>query len=178
MSKPSFDIKVTAGPRGNGYADLHLMYNRLCLDSQGSFLFLWNDDVTMMTVGWDDMLAQHDDGRACYVTSKVADTRGRDSFLFPIVHRSYYEALGHFSRSPHNDTYIYSVFKPYPEAFRHADITVYHHALQIDDATGQDARKWWPKTKSDWDSRDVQEALAQDTIKLGELLKRQKGVGR
>jgi hypothetical protein len=158
--------------RGNGYADLHLMYNQLCQNAEGRFLFLWNDDALMLTNGWDRELVKHDDGKPCYLRSGISDGRGRDSHLFPIVHRSWYDTCGHFSMSPHNDTYIYNAFAPYPQLFRHTNITVRHNALEmLADTTSQEAQRWWPTTKKGWDSPEVQNALRSDITKLGELVK-------
>jgi hypothetical protein len=168
-----FDLGVIHGPRGNGYADLHLMYNRLCEVSKGRFLFLWNDDATMLTPGWDVEIGRHDDGKPCYVTSKLVDSRGRDNWLFPIVHRTWFEATGHFSMSPHNDTYVYNAFRPFPQLFRPSNVTIQHHALELikqNDQTSADAQKWWPTTKKDWDSPQVQQALASDIAKLRGLV--------
>jgi len=161
------------GPRGAGYADLHVMYNEMCHLATGRFLFLWNDDAIMLTPGWDLELARHDDGKLCYLTSGLHDGRGRDQFLFPIVHRSYYDVLGVFSRSAHNDTYVYSVFKHFPYTFRSTEITIQHDALQINDVTSMEAKSHWHHTKSHWDSLEVQQGLATDVARLGQWLKQQ-----
>jgi hypothetical protein len=171
------DLWTTAihGPRGNGYADLHLMYNDMCKQAMGRFLFLWNDDAEMLTPGWDREIARHDDGKPCYLTSGLVDGRGRDSFLFPLVHRSWYDTTGHFSMSAHNDTYVYNAFRPYPQLFRPTNISVKHNALDIlrgrKDLTSEEAMKWWPTTKATWNSPEVQHALARDIIILGQLVK-------
>lgn len=174
MNNPQLWSTVVHGPRGRGYADLHLMYNEMCVLARGRFLFLWNDDAEMLTPGWDLEIARHDDGKPCYLTSKLVDGRGRDEYLFPIVHRSWYDVTGHFSMSPHNDTYVVAAFKPYPQLFRPTEISVKHNALDLirqGDPTSEEARKWWPTTKAQWGSPEVQQALEADTVKLGELVK-------
>jgi len=169
---PDLVNTVCVGPRGRGYADLHNMYTDMCQNAQGRFLFLWNDDAEMMTTHWDEEIAKHDNGKPCYLLSGLQDTRGRDSYLFPIVHRSWFEATGRFSASPHNDTYIFHAFKPYPQLFLATGITIKHHALQLlHDQTSREAQQWWPVTKKGWDSPEVQNALAMDTAKLGQLVK-------
>lgn len=160
------------GPRGNGYADLHNMYNEMCMLARGQFLFLWNDDALMITPGWDLEISRHNDGKPCYLRSAINDGRGRDNHLFPIVHRSWYDACGHFSESPHNDTYVYKAFSAYPQLFRDTDIVVRHDALQnLHDLTSLEAQRWWPTTKQDWDGARVQTALSSDVARLGELVK-------
>lgn len=167
-----FHVSVVVGPRGNGYADLHLYYNRLCEIAQGRFLFLWNDDALMLTPAWDAELAKHDDGRLCYVKSGLVDSRGRDSYLFPIVHRSYWEALGHFSLSAHNDTYVIEVLKDLPQVFRDSAITVKHVGLELiaaGDKTSMEAKQWWPTTKGMWRQPELLQAIATDNAKLKAL---------
>jgi hypothetical protein len=171
-----YRTKALIGNRGNGYADLHLFYNQLCSIAMGRFLFLWNDDATMLSNGWDDEIARHDDGKLCYLRSAVSDSRGRDSYLFPIVHRSYYEALGHYSRSAHNDTYVCSIFQALPGTFRDTNIVVGHSALELikaGDKTSMEAKQWWPTTKGLWGSPEVQQGLQDDIAKLQDLLKQQ-----
>lgn len=163
---------VITAPRGRGYADLHLMYNDMCKLAQGRFLFLWNDDATLVSHDWDEDLARFDDGKICYINSNLNDGRGRDVYLFPIVHRSWYDTTGHFSMSPHNDTYVYNAFCGFPQLFRHSGITIRHDALQLlHDTTSREAQQWWPTTKSGWNSPEVQNALATDIAKLRELVK-------
>ena len=169
---PDLWTVYTFGPRGNGYADLHNMYNEMCLLARGQFLFLWNDDAVMQTAGWDLEIERHNDGKPCYLRSSVDDGRGRDSHLFPIVHRSWYDVCGRFSASPHNDTYLFNAFNAYPQLFRDTDIVVKHNALQnLNDLTSLEAQKWWPTTKRGWDSSEVQDALTEDRAKLGMLVK-------
>lgn len=171
-----FEVKSFFGPRGNGYADLHLMYGELCKESTGRFLFLWNDDANMLTRDWDSCIATKDDGKLKFLRSDVSDTRGRDHDLFPIVHRSYYDTLGHYSLSAHNDTYIRAVFEPLPEAVDYVPITVQHSALELiaqGDKTSIDAKQCWPTTKGLWGSPEVQNGLKADVAKLRELLKQQ-----
>jgi len=163
------------GPRGRGYADLHVYYNDMCRLARGEFLFLWNDDAEMLTPGWDLEINRQLDGKPCYLQSEVSDIRGRDAFLFPIVHRSWYDSCGHFSMSPHNDTYVFNAFIKYPQLFRKTAIVVRHAALQnLHDITSLEARGWWPTTKRGWGSPEVQDSLASDIKRLGELVKQYK----
>lgn len=171
-----FTTMIT-GSRGKGYADLHNMYNEMCRMARGRFLFLWNDDATMLTPGWDLEIAAHTDDKLCYLRSWVADTRGRDQFLFPIVHRSFYDVLGHFSLSAHNDTYIFAALKRWPELFRNTNIVIQHHALETHDQTSVEAKACWDETKTKWDGPEVQDGLAEDIDRLEWLLKQQESSG-
>lgn len=102
------NLSVIRGPRGRGYLDLHLMCNELAARSKGDFLFLWNDDAEMVTRGWDDVLRSHlvDPPRVYKPTSA-----GHQRNIFPVLRRSVYEAMGHFSESALNDFYTSTIAK-------------------------------------------------------------------
>jgi hypothetical protein len=176
VTTPGFNIKTIVKPRGKGYADLHVYCNELCSISSGRFLFLWNDDATMLTPNWDSEISKHDDGKMCSLLSGVEDSRGRDNFLFPIVHRSYYDALGRYSASAHNDTYVHAVCKNFPQIFRRTNIIVQHSAIELiaaKDKTSMEGKACWPETKGLWGQPELENALRTDTAKLAELLKQQ-----
>lgn len=169
---------LIVGPRGRGYADLHLMYNEMCAKAQGRFLFLWNDDAVMLGKNWDDELRRFDNGKLCYIMTTLSDKRGKHqrNNYFPIVHRSYYDELGHFSLSAHNDTYIWEAMKDLPVMWE-SNIHIMHNALTLiaeNDQTSKEAMACWPETKSTWVKPEVQVPLATDKAKLRELYKRQK----
>ncbi len=100
-----------------GYARLHEYYNELAAISSGQLLALWNDDVVMLSKGWDIFLAQElaEGGRNPYLMWLPQEIRGGPGHFeilsggFPIVHRDAYEAMGHFSQSPLNDRYLHDV---------------------------------------------------------------------
>ncbi len=104
---PAPRYKVLMGPRGRGYLDLHKFYNACAKESSGDFLFLVNDDTTIETQGWDDVLKRNlNDPPSVYVP--VFDQQRN---MFPIISRKVYDAMGHVSKSALSEFYVSTVAK-------------------------------------------------------------------
>lgn len=89
-------------PERYGYDRLHVYYQRLAELALGDWLLIWNDDATMLTIGWDAQIM------ALPPEIHVADVRSPHYPLccFPAVRRAAVEALGKFSTdTPHVDTF-------------------------------------------------------------------------
>jgi hypothetical protein len=85
-----------------GYGKLHEYYQRLTDVARGDWLLVWNDDFTMLTSGWDTVIAE------LPASVLVADIQSPHSPLCcaPAVRRSAVEAIGTFSSAnPHVDTF-------------------------------------------------------------------------
>lgn len=54
------DMKFFIGERGNGYQDLHHHINKMFEVSIGKWLFLWSDDVEMLSENWYDEVVRLD----------------------------------------------------------------------------------------------------------------------
>jgi Glycosyl transferase family 2 len=90
-------------PERWGYQNLHMYFNMLAEHAQGDWLMLWNDDATMQTAGWDQEMNHKSIGI-------LALHGNHEPFnAFPAVHRLLYEAMGHFSLSNHNDSWLHDV---------------------------------------------------------------------
>lgn len=101
------DVVYTA-PIRVGYGNLHHYVNALATKASGTWLWLWNDDAMVRTLAWDRVLVQlMDNGYAPGVLNPYTNHPGQgDMAIFPIVHRSIVDKLGHFSQSAHCDTYV------------------------------------------------------------------------
>lgn len=105
-ARAAFECKATLwlAPERFGYSRLHEYVNALAVVSTREWLLLWNDDARMLTPGWDERVAEAPAG--------VLWPAHNDSPLlnvFPIVHRSFVETVGHFSLSPHCDSWVQDV---------------------------------------------------------------------
>lgn len=108
-----------------GYKNLHQYNNVLARFSSGSWLMIWNDDLTMLTHNWDDVLHDHI-GRFLVFDPKAMNSAKRFQHgLFPIVPRKWLTTLGHLSVSPHCDTYMFFVADGL-NARRSGPFRVYH----------------------------------------------------
>jgi hypothetical protein len=78
-----------------GYAGLNRYYNHLAKSSDADWLFVWNDDAVMNTIGWDQIVADYT-GQFCLL--KVHTHNEHPYSIFPIVPRAWYNLFGHLSR--------------------------------------------------------------------------------
>lgn len=94
-------IRVLQGER-HGYRHLHRYYNEMAAQAQGEWLMLWNDDAYMEEPEWDKKIRNAGSGL------QVLNPTGNLN-VFPIIHKSVYELLGHISQQAHTDTWIQEV---------------------------------------------------------------------
>lgn len=87
-----------------GYIALHEYYNLLSEICIGQWLMLWNDDAFMESPDWLDKIAGYDPNQPL-----VLNIYKPDGNLFPLISRKLYEILGHYSLSPHNDTWVQEI---------------------------------------------------------------------
>lgn len=97
------DIGVTdtivSGPR-LGYARMHEMVNALAKEASGDWLLLWNDDAVMLTHRWVIDVERH---RQAVLNTRT--NHGAGLVPFPLVPKSWVDALGHFSLNRHCDSW-------------------------------------------------------------------------
>jgi hypothetical protein len=96
---------VIVGPR-RGYRRLHDYYNELALRATGDWLLLWNDDCSMSTPDWIEVVRSFDGKLAVLNPNTNHDNWAIDMNVFPIVPRKLVELIGHFSLSVHNDSWM------------------------------------------------------------------------
>ena len=132
------EVTVVIGPR-YGYEGLHKYYNELAALSAGQLLVLWNDDVQILPVrsgwerpgggawimeAWDLILKEDLENMESHIFMlfptevywdlpeagpDVKYEKGITALAFPILTRSAYEIMGHYSPSPLNDAYILDI---------------------------------------------------------------------
>lgn len=93
----------------HGYDRLHHYYNNACQMAIGNWLWIWNDDVVMVSEGWDTVIKSYTNKFVIINPKSLNDEWAKywiDSPFFPIVPRAWFECLGHLSQWNHNDTYI------------------------------------------------------------------------
>lgn len=123
----NFRVRFIVHDRLGGYVHLHIFVSQMAEMSMGRWLWLFNDDATVGTKGWDDRLwsldKTVDDKRLLdmavvrcsypYLGAEVAvhNIKYNENNVFPIVSRRFYELLGHYSRTMYNDHYVDLVSK-------------------------------------------------------------------
>jgi hypothetical protein len=122
-------LDVTVGPR-QGYEGLHHYVNLLAEKSTGDWLFLWNDDAVMQTKNWQKYIDPFD-----YTTPQVLNPHEPIHNYFPLVSRAFYEALGHFSLSPNNDSYVAEIARALGIEYDIPEIKIRHLRGTLNDNT-------------------------------------------
>jgi hypothetical protein len=107
-------IKTIISPRGRGYTDFGQWVNDLCAMSTGDWLYIFNDDARMRTIGWDQLLLNSEimcprpgAEDVCLFVTPTINRPGAKEFMF--LRRTVYEILGHWALGPYVDHWIYSV---------------------------------------------------------------------
>lgn len=138
-------VLVDSGER-LGYSRMHEYYNQLAalgFSHGAEWLFLWNDDITMITRHWDVILRE---APLFAVQFPRRDITKTTDYTLPVVGRPIYEALGHLSMNAYCDAWIsdYSAFAG--TSVVRDDIVFLHHRLNDDTLKEQaDGGREWHK---------------------------------
>lgn len=153
---------LVTGPR-RGYARLHEYVNDLAGYARGRWLMLWNDDATMLTDGWDRIVADQPAGLRVLCPASNQDPLN----TFPVFTRELYELLGHVSVSPHCDSYLEAVARP-TGIERRVPIEVRHDRYDLtglhNDQTYADSQAGY--RRAEFHSEKVQDQIRADIAKI------------
>ena len=172
-------VKAVISPRGDGYHSMHEWCTAMALVSTGDWLLLFNDDARMRTEGWDGYLRGADlDGTwhkvsdVCLLVAPTLRAVGGQLALDPFVNefifmrRKCVEIMGHFSASPHNDNYLWSVFLLVASAFRADIIHVTHLSEHMKDEVREASEAAYKVTVPQLNSPEVIKCKLEDAAKL------------
>ncbi len=122
---PPSRVKCFKGPR-LGYRGMHVYYNDLADRSAGRWLFFWNDDMVMLTPGWDRLTCEAPEFS---VQFPRRDTTKTTDYTLPVVGRPIFEALGHLSLNAYADAWLSDVSGFAGTSIIRDDIVFMHHRL-------------------------------------------------
>jgi hypothetical protein len=114
----------------HGYGGLHHYYDELAERARGDWLFLWNDDCIMETRDWIDVVRSFDGKMAVLNPRTNHENWDIDMNVFPIFPRKMFELMGHFSLSPHNDSWVEFVARDAGIMFR-VPISILHDRADL-----------------------------------------------
>lgn len=154
---------VIIGPRFT-YKKLHEYYNLLAKISKGDWLMLWNDDAEMTNPDWTSKLPIPDKPVVINFDENPLNN------LFPIISRQMYEAMGHFSLSPHNDSWVQDIANDMGIHTYIPGVTVKHLRDIIDDDTKRETQSAYSETSPLHYSHELQELMQIDMQKIKEKL--------
>jgi len=146
----------------HGYEGLQHYINDLCKIATGDWLFLWNDDAIMNTIGWWQKVHQPDRPEVINFDSNLINN------LFPLVSRQMYEAMGHFSLSPHNDSWVQDIANKLGIHTHVPGVEVYHRRMELNDKTKFETQSAYATTSPAYDG--MWELRDKDAEKIMEVL--------
>jgi hypothetical protein len=151
-----------------GYNNLHRYVNGLAENSQGSWLFFWNDDAVMKTAAWNSRIRER---TGEFKLLSVYTHNDHPYSIFPILPREWFEILGHISQHSSNDAYV-SQLAYYLDIFERIDVHCDHNRYDItginNDATYQQRRimEGDPSQLGDLNYPDMVKIRTNDVAKL------------
>ena len=93
-------VRVLTTPRRWGRGWLHEYYNWLTGHARGEWVLVFNDDATMQTPGWDQVIA------ACEPSIALVGSNHGDH-MFMAVPTAWAKAAGYLATSPDVDNFLY-----------------------------------------------------------------------
>lgn len=146
----------------HGYPGLNHYINDLCKIATGDWLFLWNDDALMKTPDWWKKVPETDKPEVINFDANPLNN------LFPLVSRQVYETLGHFSLSPHNDSWVQDIANQVGIHTHVPGVEIYHRRMELNDKTKSETQAAYATTSPAYDA--MWELRDKDAKKIMEVL--------
>lgn len=153
-----------------GYGLLHNYQNDLFKDSEGTSIFLWNDDLKMETRDWDVKIIEHHKDFCILspMVSNMFDYWKNQGMLFPVIPRKLIDLTGRLA-SFSADSWLNIVGMRLGIIKNIDNVSVYHDRVDLtnnnNDATWQESLQWRGKTLPPW-----KQEMEKDVQKINEYL--------
>jgi hypothetical protein len=151
----------------HGYQNLHEYYNFLAKASSGHWIMLGNDDATMLTPDWVDIIEEQDHSKPV-----VLNVWNEQDNLFPIISRPWYEATGHFAGNTHADSWIQQTAELIGLTKYVEGIDIKHLGEELNDQTHQEVRSVIGQSSEAY--RRMTEERKEDARKVNEYIDRRR----
>lgn len=158
------NVYIYVQPR-HGYANLHHYYNFLAAQAEGEYLMLWNDDTIMETKDWVEKIEAHDP-----TIPMVLNPWNEIDNLFPVITRAWYEAVGHFARNTHADSWVQQVADIDGRSLFVPGISIKHYGEELNDETHTQVREIVRQTSESY--RRMGEQRMEDAIKISNYIRK------
>lgn len=146
-----------------GYQNLHEYYNYLAERAKGDWIMLFNDDAIMQTNNWVNIIAKED-----HTIPQVLNVWNPLDNLFPLISRAWYEAVGHFAKNTHVDSWVQQVADIDGRSKYVEGISIKHLGEELHDKTHTEVRDVVRQTSEAY--RKMGEERLQDARKINEWL--------
>lgn len=155
--------KVIVTPR-YGYGQLHEYFNLLAKESKGRWLMLFNDDAVVEDMNYLQ-LAKYDNKKPA-----VLNVWNEQDNLFPLISRKMYEIMGHFSLSPHADSWVAQVGTACGIQYYTPGFDIKHNRDRMNDSTFLEGREAIKTTAPAFNSREMEALKEADINKIKEYM--------
>lgn len=142
------NIKTIISPRLRGYESIHTFCNEMLYLADGEWIMLGNDDATMVTKGWDDILRK--EAPRC-VLLNPGNEEGNHAHIFPIVNRKICLELGHFALNAFTDRWLQNVYPK--EKIKDIPIRIKHDIIR--DQSSEDRRTAFEYSTQEWEDTRI-----------------------
>jgi hypothetical protein len=156
--------RMWVAPERYGYKRICEYYNALDAMAGGVWSFLWNDDATVLTPRWDEVIRAESPA----ILWPQADLPSPDMNLFPVWPTAWTRHLGHVSLDQSTDMWIARLGEM-TGTQRKIPVSV-RHAHMFGDATANDRDA--TADVGTFHTAEMQRAREADAAKLRELLSR------
>lgn len=143
-----------------GYGYLESYYNDLARISSGKWLLPWNDDAEMRSKDWVEILDKA-------TTDKPSIAIFGEEKSFPLINRTAYNVMGHFSMGPTYDTYLSGIADRIGGFLKLDPVEIHHKRDYIHDQTEKDKTKLMKlagKREASKEVLELREKDAQDIL--------------
>lgn len=163
-------VELWVAPERYGYTQLHKYLNALAEQATGEWLMWFNDDMRMLTRGWDSIITSH---RPAVIWPRANHVHHAN--IAPAWPRAWSNATGRASPTSHMDTYWQRV----GEALgRHdqVDVEIFHDRADVtgghDDQTYAEGRKLLGSEGMipGWDESEFQQQVTRDVAIIRDAL--------
>lgn len=136
--QPFAQVRTWTAPERFGSARMEKYYNHLAAIASGTWLMIWNDDVTMHTAHWDSIVRANPG--LCLWLDHMG-TGPEHCNMFPVWPRAWTEAIGHIADgSPRVDTWLQEVAELLGKQVK-VPVQVRH--ISPDDQTWREGREYY-----------------------------------
>jgi hypothetical protein len=161
-----------------GYGKLQYYYNLLAKMASADWLFVWNDDATMDTQGWDKIITSH---TGQFKLLSVITHNEHPYSIFPILPDIWVKLLGRISRHLEVDAevsqmaYLLDIFERLPIYCTHYRPDILGEDKASADSTFNDKHKNLPSTDpnhpTNFNHPSFSQKRIQDVVRVAQYMK-------
>lgn len=157
-----------------GYIRLNEYLNKMAEHAQGNWYFFWNDDASMVTANWDQVIRKYD-GQMRLL--RATTNHEHPYAIFPIVPKKWVEITGNLSPHQINDAWV-SQIGWMLDIVETIDVHIHHHRADLTGDNNDDTYRrrimleGYPNRPGDFNHYEWRKRRVEDAMKLAEYIER------